>query len=159
MWRNPQFPANLVTFIKEVLHGKLYFFVQCKSAKSTNSLRIVSFAYVICCQGVHRPFGYNYTNFFSDTMKKYNPFSSLKFTRNFIRWEDSRKEKAPKFIVEAACQMDGCPAKITIQQLACRKYIFNLTFQGNIKYKRGDLKAIRLTDAKKVKFILSFKTT
>ena len=49
--------------------------------------------------------------------------------------------------------MDGCPAKVTIQQLACGKNnfenIFTLTFQGNIKHKRGDLKARRLIIAKK----------
>ena len=28
MWSNPQFAADLVTFIEEVLHGKLYSFVQ-----------------------------------------------------------------------------------------------------------------------------------
>ena len=36
-------------------------------------------------QGVQRAFGYNYSNFFSDIIKKYNPFCSLKFTRNLIR--------------------------------------------------------------------------
>ena len=49
--------------------------------------------------------------------------------------------------------MDGCPAKVTIQQLACGRSnfenIFTLTFQSNIKHKRGDLKARRLTNAKK----------
>ena len=25
MWPNPQFPADLVTFTEEILHGKLYF--------------------------------------------------------------------------------------------------------------------------------------
>ena len=29
MWQNPQFTADLVTFIEEILNGKLYFFVQC----------------------------------------------------------------------------------------------------------------------------------
>ena len=29
MWPNPQFPADLVTFTKEILNGKLHFFVQC----------------------------------------------------------------------------------------------------------------------------------
>ena len=108
---------------------------------------------VVSRQRVHRAFGYNYTTFFSDIIKKYNPFCFLKFTRNFIRREDSKKRKAPKFNVEAACQMDGCPAKITIQQLACGKNnfenIFTLTLKGNIKHKRSDLKARRLTDAKK----------
>ena len=83
---------------------------------------------VVFRQGVHRAFGYNYTNFFSDIIKKYNPFCFLKFTRNFIRREDSRKQKAPKFNVEAACQMDGCPAKITMQQLACGKNNFENIF-------------------------------
>ena len=49
--------------------------------------------------------------------------------------------------------MDGCPAKVTIHQLACGKNnfenIFTLNFQGNIKHRRGDLKARRLIDAKK----------
>ena len=94
---------------------------------------------VVSRQGVCRAFGYNYTNFFSDIIKKYNPFRSLKFTRNSIRREDSRKQKAPKSTVEAASQMDGCPAKVTIQQLACGKNNFEnistLTFQGNIKHK------------------------
>ena len=118
---------------------------------------------VVSGQGVHKAFGYNYTNFFSDIIEKYNPFCFLKFTRNFIRPEDSRKQKAPKFTVEAACQMDGCPAKVTIQQLACGRNnfenIFTLTFQGNIKHKRGDLKARRLISAKKPILIQSFKTT
>ena len=108
---------------------------------------------IVSRQGLHRAFGYNYTNFFIDIIKKYNPFCSLKFTKSFIRREDSRKQKAPKFTVEAACLMDGCPAKVIIQQLACGKNnfenIFTLTFQGNIKRKRGDLKARRLIDAKK----------
>ena len=59
--------------------------------------------------------------------------------------------------------MDGCPAKVTIQQLACGRSnfenIFTLTFQSNIKHKRGDLKARRLTNAKKPILIQSFKTT
>ena len=29
MWRDPQFPVDLVTFTKEILNGKLHFFVQC----------------------------------------------------------------------------------------------------------------------------------
>ena len=118
---------------------------------------------VVSRQDLHRAFGYNYTNFFSDIIKKYNPFCSLKFTRSFIRREDSRKQETPKFTVEAACLMDGCPAKVIIQQLACGKNnfgnIFTLTFQGNIKHKRGDLKARRLIDVKKLTFIQSFKTT
>ena len=28
MWPKPQFPADYVTFTAEILHGKLYFFVQ-----------------------------------------------------------------------------------------------------------------------------------
>ena len=116
---------------------------------------------VVSRQGVRRAFGYNYTNFFSDIIKKYNPFWSLTFTRSFIRREDSRKQKAPKFTVEAACQMDGCPAKVTIQQLACGKHnfenIFTLTFQGNIKHKRDDLKARRLIDAKKTEISSKFQ--
>ena len=28
MWPSRQFPADLVTFTKEILNGKLYFFVQ-----------------------------------------------------------------------------------------------------------------------------------
>ena len=79
----------------------------------------------------------------------------MKFTRNFIRRE------APKFTVEVACQMDGCPAKVTIQQLACGKNnfenIFTLTFQGNIKCKRGDLKARRLIDTKKTEIYSKFQ--
>ena len=116
---------------------------------------------VVSGQGVHKAFGYNYTNFFSDIIEKYNPFCFLKFTRNFIRPEDSRKQKAPKFTVEAACQMDGCPAKVTIQELACGKKnfqnIFTLNFQGNIKHKRGDLKARRLIDAKKTGIYSKFQ--
>ena len=116
---------------------------------------------VVSRQGVHRAFGYNYTNFLSDIIKKYNPFCSLKFTRNFIGREDSRKQKALKFTVEAAFQMDGCSAKVTVQQLTCGKNnlenIFTLTFQGNIKHKRGDLKARRLTDAKKTEIYSKFQ--
>ena len=117
---------------------------------------------VVSRQGLRIAFGYNYTNFFIDIIKKYNTFCSLTFTRNFIRREDSRKQKSLKYTVKAACQMDGCPAKVTIQQLACVKNnfenIFTLTFQANINHKRGDLKARRLIDAKKLKFIQSFKT-
>ena len=29
MWSNPQFPVDLVTFIGEILNGKLHFFVLC----------------------------------------------------------------------------------------------------------------------------------
>ena len=57
--------------------------------------------------------------------------------------------------------MDGCPAKATIQQLACDKNnfenIFTLTFQGNIKHKKGDLKARRLIDAKKTEIYSKFQ--
>ena len=57
--------------------------------------------------------------------------------------------------------MDGCPAKFTIQQLACVKNnfenVFTLTFQGNIKHERGDLKARRLIDAKKTEIYSKFQ--
>ena len=57
--------------------------------------------------------------------------------------------------------MDGCPAKVTIHQLACGKNnfenIFTLNFQGNIKHKRGDLKARRLIDAKKTRIYSKFQ--
>ena len=78
-----------------------------------------------------------------------------------IRREDSRKQKAPKFTLEAACQMDGCPAKVTTQQLACCnnnfENIFTLIFQGNIKHRKGDLKARRLIDAKKTEISSKFQ--
>ena len=57
--------------------------------------------------------------------------------------------------------MNGCPAKVTTQQLACGKNnfenIFTLTFQGNIKHKRGDLKVKRLFDAKKTEIYSKFQ--
>ena len=53
---------------------------------------------VVSRQGVHRAFEYNYTSFFSDIIKKYNPFLFHKFTRNFIRREDSRKQKHPNLM-------------------------------------------------------------
>ena len=31
MWPNPQFPADLVRFIEEILNGKIHFFMQCKN--------------------------------------------------------------------------------------------------------------------------------
>lgn len=49
-------------------------------------------------------------NFLIDIIKKYNLSCSLKFARNFIGWEDSRKQNTPKFTVEIPCQMDGGPA-------------------------------------------------
>ena len=116
---------------------------------------------VVSRQGLHIGFGYIYTNIFTDIIKKYNPFCSLKFTRIFIRQEDSRKKKEPKFTIKAACQMNGCPVKVTTQQLACGRNnfenIFTLTFQGNIKHKRGDLKAKRLIDAKKTGIYSKFQ--
>ena len=57
--------------------------------------------------------------------------------------------------------MDGCPAKVTIQQLVCGKNnfknIFTLTFQGNIKHKKGDFKTRRLIDAKKTEIFSKFQ--
>ena len=57
--------------------------------------------------------------------------------------------------------MDGCPAKVIVQQLACGKNnfenVFTLTFQGNIKHKRGGLKARRLIDAKKTEIYSKFQ--
>ena len=49
MWPNPQFPADLVTFTEEILHGKLYFLSGVKFFKSdtvtelNEGLRIISF--------------------------------------------------------------------------------------------------------------------
>ena len=34
MWLNPQFPADLVTFTEETLHGKLCFFAVLTSSSS-----------------------------------------------------------------------------------------------------------------------------
>ena len=33
MWPDPQFTADLVTFTREILNGKVHFFVQCCSTK------------------------------------------------------------------------------------------------------------------------------
>ena len=35
MWPNSQFPTDLITFIEEIVNGKLHFFVQW-NVKSTN---------------------------------------------------------------------------------------------------------------------------
>ena len=59
--------------------------------------------------------------------------------------------------------MNGCPAKATIQQLACGKNnfesIFALTFQGKMKHKNMIERQEDLLIPKKLKFILSFKAT
>ena len=39
MWPNPQFPADLVTFTKEILNGKLHFF--CSEKSFTERIQIV----------------------------------------------------------------------------------------------------------------------
>ena len=56
-------------------------------------------------EGFNSAFGHNFTNHFNSNFKKYNNMCLFCFTRNFMRREDSRKKRAPKFTVEAQCQM------------------------------------------------------
>ena len=72
----------------------------------------------------------------------YNDLCCYKFTRNFIRHDFSRKKRAPKFTVEAVCQMKDCPSKLNIQQLAnFQGYLddqLTITFCGEIGHRQGD---------------------
>ena len=43
---------------------------------------------------------------------------SFRFTRNFIRREDSREKRAPKFTVDFQCQMKDCPVKATTSNMS-----------------------------------------
>ena len=58
---------------------------------------------------------------------------SFRFTRNFIRREDSREKRAPKFTVDFQCQMKDCPVKATIQQHVNRNNTFLRYFYDNVK--------------------------
>ena len=93
-------------------------------------------------QGFHVAFGRNYTNYVNSIFKKYKNMCSFRFTRNFIRREDSRKKRAPKFTVEAQCQVKDCPVKATIQQFVNRNNTFEdfltITFRGNVYHQPGD---------------------
>ena len=79
----------------------------------------------------------------------------FRFTRNFIRREDSRKftVEAPKFTVEAQCQMKDCPAKATIQQLVNHNDTFEnfltITFRGYVCHQPGDFQLRRIIDEEK----------
>ena len=112
-------------------------------------------------QGFHLAFGHNYTNYFDSILKKYNNMCSFRFTRNFIRREDSRKRRAPKFTVEAQCQMKDCPVKATIQQLVNRNNTFEdfltITFRGNIFHQPGDFQSRRIIDEEKKDLYKAFQ--
>ena len=45
MWPNPQIPADLVTFIKEILNGKLHFLCT-DSVSETNKINPVCKKYI-----------------------------------------------------------------------------------------------------------------
>ena len=111
-------------------------------------------------QGFHLAFGHNYTNYFDSIFKKYN-MCSFRFTRNFIRREDCRKRRAPKFTVKAHCQMKDCPVKATIQQLVNRNNTFEdfltITFRGNIFHQPGDFQWRRIIDKEKKDLYKAFQ--
>ena len=54
MWRNPQFPADLVTFTEQILNGKLHYFVQClrQSFHGAGLLKPISCTVVFSCDCV-----------------------------------------------------------------------------------------------------------
>ena len=112
-------------------------------------------------QGLHLAFGHNYTNYFDSILKKYNNMCSFRFTRNFIRSEHSRKRRAPKFTVEAQCQMKDCPVKATIQQLVNRNNTFEdfltIAFRGNIFHQPGDFQSRRIIDEEKKDLYKAFQ--
>ena len=78
---------------------------------------------------------------------------SFRFTRNFIRREDSRKRGAPKFTVKDQRRMKNCPVKATIHQLVnCNntfKYFLTITFRGDVCHQPGDFKWRRIIDEEK----------
>eukprot|EP00111_Clytia_hemisphaerica_P004161 TCONS_00011901-protein len=97
-------------------------------------------------------FAAGYTNYFADVLLKLNNCCSFKFVYNFVKKKDSRKKISPLFTVKAKCAMEGCPVKVTIQRYENSKgpdEFLKVRFSGDIKHRRGDLKARKLSHKKK----------
>ena len=53
-------------------------------------------------------FGYIYSNVFADLLKNFNKYCILKFICNYIKRENTRKWRLPRFTVKTQCMIDNC---------------------------------------------------
>ena len=80
--------------------------------------------------------------------------------RNYIKSDNSRKKRSPKFTIEASCQMKDCTSKVSVQQGvdAVGKPLDHLTFTffGEIRHRKGDIQARRIIDEEKSRTFEAF---
>ncbi|CAB3979111.1 kDa in NOF-FB transposable element [Paramuricea clavata] len=74
----------------------------------------------------------NYTTFFYEILKTFNPFCCFVFKRNFIKKENSRKGNSPYWRGTVACKHQDVVAQLTIQDRD--KNILKIEFFGDVKH-------------------------
>ena len=104
---------------------------------------------ILCKAGNRRCFGTEYANFFTDLLKKHNPYCCWSFKYNHVRKEGSKKRSAPFFQSKAVCSMKSCPHVVYLKVQHQDSKVVNISFKGNINQESCIYAVRRLTDGKK----------
>ena len=102
----------------------------------------------------------NYANYFSRLIKPLNRYCSFNFYYNFVKRNNSRKNRTPLFTVQARCALNECPAKITIQRQVNESgepnNYLTILFQGDVCHLVGDIQPRLITHDEKEKIQSEF---
>ena len=99
----------------------------------------------------HRAFDAGYTSFFSDILKKFNPYCCWIFKRNDIKKANSRKKSSPYWCGTATCKFGDVSVQLSIQNR--EDGVLKVRFTGNVCHDITSPKAKNITGSDRTKLI------
>ncbi len=109
-------------------------------------------------QSDHRAFAGNYTAFFSNLLKKLNPYCCWVFKKNYIKKQDSRKRNSPYWRGNALCKYGDVGVDLVIEDRD--QGVMKIKFSNDVEHDVTNPKAKRISGAKRSDLISdAWKTT
>ena len=90
----------------------------------------------------HRAFEGNYTTFFSNVLKKFNPYCCWVFKKNYIKKEYSRKKTSPYWRGNAVCKYGDVHVDLMIENR--EQGVLKIKFSNDIEHNVTNPKAKRI---------------